>query len=389
MFSNIDIVKKDILIELPKPKIKKIEKLAISINSLTVPDSGKPLICGDIIEGNIVKTDLMLQDINNNVYGLFNGKINQKDNTWCVQTTQRVPSGEYTVTANGYTVTNSKTQAIGKVAIEQAPIVVSNIKIGINNIEGTTGNKPKVCGTIKLGDIQKATILLKDANGQSFGEYMARIDQESRTWCASVTDELKNGKYKVIAKGYDALENTTIAKNSLYVYVIPGLYNALMKEFQNDFEPWGAELDNDTLTFRFKNPSVLFKVANKELREEFQAILDNFFPRYLKTLLDYKDDIESVIIEGHSSSEHSQGHTQAEKFELNRVFSQGRADEVLSYVTAIPDNVVLDNLIWTVVTFKAEGLSSSRLIYNDNGSENPELSRRVELRIKTNKTNGE
>jgi len=34
------------------------------------------------------------------------------------------------------------------------------------------------------------------------------------------------------------------------------------------------------------------------------------------------------------------------------------------------------------MTFKTEGLSSSKPVYNDDGSENKQLSRRVDFRIK-------
>ena len=37
------------------------------------------------------------------------------------------------------------------------------------------------------------------------------------------------------------------------------IYEALNKEFRDDFSQWGAELDQKTLSVRFKEPDVLFK----------------------------------------------------------------------------------------------------------------------------------
>ena len=45
------------------------------------------------------------------------------------------------------------------------------------------------------------------------------------------------------------------------------------------------------------------------------------------------------------------------------------------------DSVLYD---WTVARITANGLSSSHLIFNKDGTENQELSRRVEFRIRTN-----
>ena len=56
------------------------------------------------------------------------------------------------------------------------------------------------------------------------------------------------------------------------------LYDDLNDEFSKDLAKWGAEIDS-TLTFRFKEPDVLFDAGKSQLKSTFTLILDDFFPR--------------------------------------------------------------------------------------------------------------
>ncbi len=260
--------------------------------------------------------------------------------------------------------------------------------ISINEINNTTNSKPRVCGTIINDDIIKIDLNLKDENKENYGLYNAKIDYNNNTWCADVTDPLPNGRYDVFATGYKKSNDKFNDAKQLKVYVIPGLYDALMMEFKNDFEPWGAQLDKDTLTFRFTKPSVLFYVGEKDLKDDYKQIIADFFPRYIKIISKYQEDIKNIIIEGHSSSEYSLGDNIAEKFELNRILSENRAKEVLKYSTNLQDELISEQIVWIVTVFKAEGLSSSQLIYDINGIEDKEKSRRVDYRIQTKNLEG-
>ena len=75
------------------------------------------------------------------------------------------------------------------------------------------------------------------------------------------------------------------------------LYMALEKEFSQDLEKWDAEIDKQTLEFRFKSPEVLFGLGSVELKSSFKKILDDFFPRYLKVLDKFKEHITDIRIE--------------------------------------------------------------------------------------------
>lgn len=158
----------------------------------------------------------------------------------------------------------------------------------------------------------------------------------------------------------------------------------LKKEFEQNLSIWNAVVDTTTLSIRFENPEILFKTGSAELNDRFKNILDNFFPRFLQILTDpkYKNDIEEIRIEGHTSSEWFGEISPKQAYFNNMELSQGRTRHVLEYVLSQIKNEELFN--WTKSYLTANGLSSSKIILNSDKTENKELSRRVEFRVKTN-----
>jgi outer membrane protein OmpA-like peptidoglycan-associated protein len=159
------------------------------------------------------------------------------------------------------------------------------------------------------------------------------------------------------------------------------LYEALWQEFSDDLPKWGAELDRDTLSVRFKAPEVLFDAAQTTLKERFKYILEDFFPRYIAVLSNFREHIAEVRIEGHTSSEWSERSSADEAYFKNMRLSQGRTREVLAYSLLLPNIAPFKS--WLIQKLTANGLSSSQIIV-DTGVENKSLSRRVEFRVRTN-----
>ena len=63
--------------------------------------------------------------------------------------------------------------------------------------------------------------------------------------------------------------------------------------------------------------------------------------------------------------------------------SQNRANSVLEYISTLDNQEIIAQKDWINSAFQAIGKSSLELIKNSDGSENEELSRRVEFSIKT------
>lgn len=161
------------------------------------------------------------------------------------------------------------------------------------------------------------------------------------------------------------------------------LYTDLQDEFRNDLPKWGAELDRD-LSIRFKEPEVLFASGKAELSTRFREILSDFFPRYLRILSSptYRGAIEEVRIEGHTSRNWIVAASPENAYMLNMALSQERTRSVLQYVLFIPRSSDLQS--WLIGHLTANGLSSSKLRVNFDGSEDRDASRRVEFRVRTN-----
>ncbi|CAB1276246.1 OmpA/MotB family protein [Candidatus Nitrosacidococcus tergens] len=161
------------------------------------------------------------------------------------------------------------------------------------------------------------------------------------------------------------------------------LYRDLYQEFAPDLPLWGAELKKD-LTLRFKEPKVLFDTGQAALKPRFTAILNDFFPRYIRILGSnkYRNYIEEIRIEGHTSSIWNQNTTEHKAYFLNMALSQSRTRSVLSHVFLLPQ--IQNERLWLKKHLTANGLSSSKLIYHQDGTENKRSSQRVEFKIKLN-----
>jgi len=158
------------------------------------------------------------------------------------------------------------------------------------------------------------------------------------------------------------------------------LHHDLMQEFAEDLKRWNAVILKDN-TVRFKAPKVLFESGKSELRPKFKAILDNFFPRYINILQDYSDEIEAIRIEGHTSSYWYDTDDVVIRYLNNMKLSQLRALSTLRYCYELDE--VKDKREWLQAMLRANGLSFAQRIFNADGSENAEKSRRVEFKIVT------
>ena len=163
------------------------------------------------------------------------------------------------------------------------------------------------------------------------------------------------------------------------------LYHELMLEFGADLPKWNAEIEDD-LTVRFNEPDVLFAVGSSTITDEFRDILNDFFPRYLEVITQdgFGNSIEELRIEGHTSSfwNRSNPASPLDAYLKNMDLSYQRSRSVLRYVML--DNPRLDSYLpWLRKHLTANGLSSSKLIYKPDGTEDFARSQRVEFRIRT------
>lgn len=178
----------------------------------------------------------------------------------------------------------------------------------------------------------------------------------------------------------EKIEEVAIAYNKLQ----NELYDDISNEFSEDLKKWNAEIDKTSLSVRFKAPEILFSMGSSNMKSEFKTILNDFFPRFTEILYSdkYKNEIEEIRIEGHTSSYWSEKTSTDKAYIFNMELSQNRTRNVLNYLLSVENEASKNE--WLKQNVTANGLSSSKLIYDSNGTENRELSRRVEFRVKTN-----
>jgi len=159
------------------------------------------------------------------------------------------------------------------------------------------------------------------------------------------------------------------------------IYEALNSEFSDDLQKWDAVLEKETLSIRFQAPEILFDTATSNIKPEFQEILGEFFPRYLGTLYQFRESIDEIRIEGHTSSEWEGAEDSYDAYFKNMELSQARTRSVLEHGLRL--QAVQKLAPWARGRLTANGLSSSNPILSE-GLEDSDRSRRVEFRVRTN-----
>ncbi len=168
----------------------------------------------------------------------------------------------------------------------------------------------------------------------------------------------------------------------LYDHLRTQLYEDLLAEFKDDLIPWGAELKED-LTFRFNKTDLIFAKGESELNERFKLILSDFFPRYVDIITadKYRNDILEVRIEGHTSSSWLGTISENDAYIFNMTLSQARTRTTLAYLLNL--EAVKEDRVWLRKYLTANGLSSAKVILDSQGQEDPDRSRRVEFKVRT------
>ena len=162
-----------------------------------------------------------------------------------------------------------------------------------------------------------------------------------------------------------------------YERVRNAIHQDLITEFNpEDMARLGARIEDD-LRVVFVAPSVFFAVGDSRVNQDFQNKLAEFFPRYVKVLEKYSDDIVEVRIEGNASLEYNGDVNSKDAYFYNMKLSQERAFNVLQYVFSL--NIMQEKRQWMIDKLRANGASYSRA-----STQNAAAARSVEISIHRN-----
>ena len=124
---------------------------------------------------------------------------------------------------------------------------------------------------------------------------------------------------------------------------------------------------------------LMYETNSAVIREEGLAQLERLIPVYLGVLLsdEYRDYVAEIMIEGHTDS--------TGRYERNLELSQERALNVAKYCMSLSTLTARQKeLLKKIVT--AQGRADSNLVYNPDGTENQDRSRRVEIKFRLKDT---
>lgn len=141
----------------------------------------------------------------------------------------------------------------------------------------------------------------------------------------------------------------------------------------------------DRMTGDLKIPSsALFEVNSYVLKPEGKVFLDKLTPVYVNTIFSNQkliDNIDSIIIQGHTDSQTFAGlKTTDQQFIYNMDLSTKRANSVAAYMLQGKYKPEYNEGFRHLIT--VEGRSFNDLIYDSNGKEDMDKSRRVEIKLK-------
>lgn len=170
--------------------------------------------------------------------------------------------------------------------------------------------------------------------------------------------------------------------NEKEIYKV-ALNKALHVEFDKDLHNWQAVITEDNI-MRFDSP---FQTGSAQIPENFEKILEDFFPRYIKVLSnrEFKKEIEEVRVEGHTS--YGWGSLEDKKliYLNNMNLSQQRASSVLAYCYSLDAAYIEKNRKWLEENLRANGISFSKPLFmgKSQGIIDNDRSKRVEFKVLT------
>ena len=192
-----------------------------------------------------------------------------------------------------------------------------------------------------------------------YDEYYAKIKEEKGYVGINVLPE-DNGKLDDLTE--EDIDTLIQAKNDFFDD-LEAAFNAEGIEVLIDRDSGVVTLDS----------SVLYDNNEYEINDDGKDLLDAFNRAVLSVLSDEKYDsfLSQILIQGHTDSNGT--------YEHNVELSNNRANGVMEYIqTSLADATDAASIYFSSI-LKAEGCASDHLIYNEDGTENHEASRRVEF----------
>ena len=192
---------------------------------------------------------------------------------------------------------------------------------------------------------------------------------------------------------------TDLMTGLVLVFIVLFFYTYINGHFQAFQQEMARENASKTLQQSLKNESLeatvdpvsgivkisdleLFEINSYKLSPKGKAYLDKFAPAYFNSIFtnDYLNkNVDKIVIQGHTDSQTFKGeYSDDQQYMKNMELSLNRAYEVANYMTNTPYNKENGDRLRKMII--VEGASFSEPII-ENGKENFDKSRRVEIKV--------
>lgn len=157
------------------------------------------------------------------------------------------------------------------------------------------------------------------------------------------------------------------------------LAHVLQSEFSDAWFEWNAEFDPNALVIEFRSPNALWRAGELNLQPRYRNLINDFFTRLAPLLEPFREHIQEIRLEGHTSSGWRGTDDETQAFFNNLQLSQDRTRALLSQLYGLP--ALADERAWIRNRLTAIGLSSAYPILDTAGLEDAQRSRRISVRI--------
>ena len=237
----------------------------------------------------------------------------------------------------------------------------------------------------ELNAKEKALIIVQTDLDKLQDTLSAKEEQLNSTQAMLIVreEELENAKAALLLK-QQALDDATarleeqqllLSSQASRIDDLIGIRTTMIRELSSSLSAANMKATVDPNTGDIVlDSSVFFETGKSAIKEEGQELLNRFIPVYLSVLLQdkYADYLGEIIIEGHTDSSGS--------YQTTLKLSQDRALQVALYCLDMPSLTRAQKTrLQQILT--AKGRSYSDLVYDADGNEDPDASRRVEFKF--------
>ena len=251
-----------------------------------------------------------------------------------------------------------------------AGIYLGNTMMSVNR--ETAGNEQELkTREEQLTDREKA---LKTATDRLNADQAGLKEQQAALDTARMElEEEKQG----LAEDRTALaeREEQLSAMAVQVSAMTGIRRTITADLAETFAREGVSVQVDSDGTVILDSNLLFESGKSVIRNDGNEILDRIIPVYLNVLFrdEYADYIGEITIEVHTNSTGS--------YTANLKLTQERALQIMLYCLDLPSlSVEQKNMLMHMMT--AKGRSYGQLVYDANGIEDHEASRRVEIRFR-------